>query len=74
MLIIRNQDEPGMVGVVGATLGDAGINISNMHIGESGDGLEALMVVCTGAPVPPSVQDALRSNVHVRFVRAITLA
>ena len=73
MLIIRNQDEPGMVGVVGATLGDAGINISNMHIGESGDGLEALMVVCTGSSVPSPVQDALRANVHVRFVRAITV-
>ena len=72
MLIIRNQDQPGMVGVVGATLGDAGINISNMHIGESGDGVEALMVVCTGAPVPATVQDALRANENVRFVRAIT--
>jgi D-3-phosphoglycerate dehydrogenase len=73
MLVIRNQDEPGMVGLVGATLGDAGVNISNMHIGESGDGREALMVVCTGGPVPASVQDALRGHVNVRFVRAITV-
>lgn len=73
MLIIRNQDEPGMVGLVGATLGDAGINISNMHIGESGDGKEALMVVCTGRPVPGGVQDALRGSGNVRFVRAITV-
>lgn len=73
MLIIRNRDEPGMVGSVGAILGDAGINISNMHIGESGDGLEALMVVCTGSAAGPGVQDALRSHPNVRFVRAITV-
>jgi len=73
MLVIRNQDEPGMVGLVGALLGDAGINISNMHIGESGDGREALMVVCTGGPVSPAVQDALRASENVRFVRAITV-
>ena len=30
------------------------------------------MVVCTGAPVPATVQDALRANENVRFVRAIT--
>ena len=73
MVIVRNHDEPGMVGVVGATLGDAGVNISNMHIGESGDGVEALMVVCTDGPVSAQVQDALRGNDHVRFVRAITV-
>ena len=74
MVLVRNQDEPGMVGVVGATLGDAGVNISNMHIGESGDGVEALMVVCTSEAVSPAVQDALRSHDHVHFVRAITLS
>ncbi|GJM39076.1 MAG: D-3-phosphoglycerate dehydrogenase [Acidimicrobiales bacterium] len=73
MVIVRNLDERGMVGVVGATLGDAGMNISNMHIGESGDGVEALMVVCTDGAVPPTVQDALRNHEHVRFVRAITV-
>jgi D-3-phosphoglycerate dehydrogenase / 2-oxoglutarate reductase len=73
MVIIRNLDMPGMVGAVGAMLGDAGINISNMHIGESGDGVEALMVVATSGPVSPAVQDALRAHEHVRFVRAITI-
>ncbi len=73
MVVIRNLDMPGMVGVVGAMLGDAGINISNMHIGESGDGVEALMVVATSGPVSPAVQDALRAHEHVRFVRAITI-
>ena len=45
-----------------------------MHIGESGDGVEALMVVCTDAPVSLSVQDTLRAHEHVRFVRAIAVS
>jgi D-3-phosphoglycerate dehydrogenase len=74
MLIVRNRNRPGMVGLVGATMGDAGINISNMHIGESGDGREALMVVCVGSPVPAAVQDTLKAHENVRFVRAITIS
>ncbi len=71
MLVLRNRDTPGMVGVVGNSLGDAGINISNMHIGERGDGLDALMVVGTADPVPPAVQEVLRAHEHVSDVRAI---
>jgi D-3-phosphoglycerate dehydrogenase len=73
MMIVNNLDMPGMVGMVGSMLGDAGINIANMHIGESGDGVDALMVVATSVPVPGAVQDALRAHDHVHFVRAITV-
>jgi D-3-phosphoglycerate dehydrogenase len=82
MVVLRNLDMPGMVGVVGAMLGDAGINIANMHIGEigeigeigqAGDSEEALMVVATSDPVSAAVQDGLRAHEHVRFVRAITI-
>jgi len=73
MLVVRNDDTPGMVGVVGAALGDAGVNISNMHIGETDEGVAALMVVATAVPVPQSVQDALRNHPHIQAVRAIGL-
>lgn len=73
MVIVRNLDMPGMVGQVGMMLGDAGLNIKNMHIGESGDGVEALMVVATSAPVSVVVLDGLRAHENVRFVKAITL-
>ncbi len=73
LLVIRNRDTPGMVGVVGAMLGDAGINIKNMHIGESADGVAALMVVATDDVVPESVEIALRANPKIGFVRAIHL-
>jgi D-3-phosphoglycerate dehydrogenase len=33
LLFVRNDDRPGMVGVVGTVLGDAGINIGQMALG-----------------------------------------
>lgn len=73
MLVVRNDDTPGMVGIVGSALGDSGVNISNMHIGETTDGVAALMVVATDGPTPVRVQDALRAHPHVTSVRAIDL-
>ena len=35
MLVVRNDDRPGMIGVVGTVLGDAGISISSMAVGPS---------------------------------------
>ncbi|MDX1450902.1 MAG: ACT domain-containing protein, partial [Acidimicrobiia bacterium] len=34
-LIVRNDDVPGVIGRVATYLGDAGVNISNMVVGES---------------------------------------
>ena len=33
MLVVRNDDTPGMIGTVGTILGDAGINIDDMDVG-----------------------------------------
>lgn len=38
VLLMRNEDRPGMVGAVGSTLGAAGINIVNFALGAAGDG------------------------------------
>ena len=73
MLIVRNQDVPGMVGIVGTEVGEAGVNISNMYIGEDDDGVAAMMVISTDGLVPNNVQDTLRSVEGVREVRALRL-
>ncbi|MEM9518006.1 MAG: phosphoglycerate dehydrogenase [Actinomycetota bacterium] len=73
MLIVRNADVPGMVGIVGTEVGDAGVNISNMYIGEDDDGVAAMMVISTDGLVPNNVQATLRSVDGVQEVRAIRL-
>jgi len=45
MLVVRNDDRPGMIGVVGTVLGEAGISISSMAVGPSRKDRTALMVL-----------------------------
>ena len=42
MLVVHNDDRPGMIGTVGTVLGEAGINISDMDVGRGPDGDAAL--------------------------------
>jgi D-3-phosphoglycerate dehydrogenase len=63
MLTVRNDDRPGMVGVVGTVLGDAGLSILSMAVGQTdGAATTALMVLTTDRPVPPEVIEHLRRH------------
>ncbi|MEC8985220.1 MAG: ACT domain-containing protein, partial [Actinomycetota bacterium] len=59
MIILRNDDRPGVIGKVGTTLGEAKINIVDMNVGRSIDGLGALMVISTHDPVPNVIAELL---------------
>jgi D-3-phosphoglycerate dehydrogenase len=59
MLVVRNDDVPGMISAVTGVLGAAGVNIDDMHLGRSADGAAALMVLATRQPVPEDVQAAI---------------
>ena len=73
MLVVRNDDRPGIIGTVGTILGDAEVNIDDMVVGKSPSGEAALMVLSTSTPVPPDVVDALRAERGVVDAKAIEL-
>jgi D-3-phosphoglycerate dehydrogenase len=62
MLVVRNDDRPGMIAFVAGVLSDAGINIDDMHLGRSSQGRAALQVLATDVVVPPDTQQALRAG------------
>ena len=74
MLVVRNNDQPGMIGFVGTTLGQAGVNIDDMDVGRSVDGVPAVMVIATSQAVPTEVQHTIRSQPGIVSVSAIDLA
>ena len=51
MLYMTNEDTPGVVGAIGTTAGDQGINIANLHLGRSEAGGVAIALVEIDATV-----------------------
>lgn len=72
LLVVRNDDRPGMIGVVGLACGDAGVSISSMAVGQTAGGARtALMAVATDSPVPDGVIRVLRSTAGILEVHRI---
>ena len=61
LLIVRNDDRPGMIGIVGSALGNAGVSITNMAVGQTSGGGTALMLLSTDRPVPREVLKRVRT-------------
>jgi D-3-phosphoglycerate dehydrogenase len=72
MLVVRNNDTPGMVGVVGSALGNAGISISDMHLGKRGTEA-AMQVLALDRPATAEVLDELRSHPGITSVHFLEL-
>jgi D-3-phosphoglycerate dehydrogenase len=68
MVVVRNDDVPGMIGKVGAAVGEAGVNITDMVVGQNEAGVSALMVIATDEDVPDEVVAALAAKESVRSV------
>ena len=73
MLVVRNDDRPGMIGAVGSTLGRANINIADMALGRGPTGEHALMMLATDSAVPAEVVEDLRAQPGILDAKAIEL-
>jgi D-3-phosphoglycerate dehydrogenase len=72
LIIVHNDDRPGVIGRVGTILGDAGVNIADMDVGRSAKThAAALMVIATTEAVAPEVVDALRSAEGITSVAVV---
>jgi D-3-phosphoglycerate dehydrogenase / 2-oxoglutarate reductase len=71
MLVVRNDDRPGMIAFVAGVLADSGVNIDDMHLGRSDRGEAAVQVIATDVAVPPEVKDAIRAGDGVVSVHAL---
>ncbi|MDQ3877225.1 MAG: phosphoglycerate dehydrogenase, partial [Actinomycetota bacterium] len=73
MAFFRYEDRPGVVGVVGTLLGEAGVNIANMQVGRQIQGGEALMGLAVDSPIPQEILDRITSTAKLRDARLIVL-
>jgi D-3-phosphoglycerate dehydrogenase len=61
MVVIRNEDRPGVIAAVSSIIADAGVNISDLDVGLSPSGESAMMVLATNRPLMPEVEERLRA-------------
>jgi D-3-phosphoglycerate dehydrogenase len=73
LLLIRNQDVPGVIGRVGTLLGQHQINIANFALGRLQDSNEAMGIVNVDHKVSPEVLSELRAVQAVRQARVIEI-
>ncbi len=65
MLYTTNEDVPGIIGLLGVTMGKAGVNIANFTLGRSGEGKDAIALLYLDARIDPKVVETLEGHRHV---------
>ena len=70
MVLIVNKDKPGVIGMVGTTFGNLGINIADMTISRKGE--KALMLLKVDSEPTAEALETLRVD-PVLVVKAISL-
>ncbi|MCH7485750.1 MAG: phosphoglycerate dehydrogenase [Proteobacteria bacterium] len=72
MLFITNQDKPGLIGNLGTTLGDAGINIATFNLGRSEPGGDAIALIQVDLMPDQALLDRIQALPHVDRVKAMS--
>ncbi|MSP60509.1 MAG: phosphoglycerate dehydrogenase [Myxococcales bacterium] len=73
VLILVNQDRPGVIGAVGTLLGGRGINVSRMQVGLDRTAGEALQIWNVDGAIDPATLDAVRKLANVRSASVVEL-
>ena len=71
VLVLRNEDRPGVIGNLGKTLGSHGINIASMQIGRDRPGGEALSFIQIDSEPGDDVIEALGKLPHIKTVTRV---
>jgi D-3-phosphoglycerate dehydrogenase len=71
MLVICNNDQPGVIGEVGTILGRHAVNIANFALGRQGTRAVGVVNIDESAPLPERVLDEIRRVPAIRSARVV---
>jgi D-3-phosphoglycerate dehydrogenase len=74
LAFLRYADRPGVVGVAGRILGDAGVNIGGMQVSRDEAGGHALIALTVDSAIPQDVLSQIGQEVGATSVRAVDIA
>lgn len=66
MLYISNRDVPGIIGFLGTTLGEAGVNIATFHLGRAEEGGDAIALIEVDGDMNGGVLDSIKTHDGIR--------
>jgi D-3-phosphoglycerate dehydrogenase len=70
MLYTTNEDVPGIIGLLGMTMGKNGVNIANFTLGRSGVGQDAIAILYLDQAIDPKVMETLEGTGMFQQVKA----
>ena len=73
MLVVSNQDKPGVIGALCTTLGAFGINIAAMSLGRENPGGEAVVILNLDSEVHDDVMDQIRALDYICDAKLVNL-
>jgi D-3-phosphoglycerate dehydrogenase len=73
LLVIENEDLPGMVGAIGTLLAKDKVNIADMSLSRLAPGGIAYMLVRVDTEPGPAARDEIKGNPLVRFAKFVQL-
>jgi D-3-phosphoglycerate dehydrogenase / 2-oxoglutarate reductase len=73
MLVVSNDDQPGVIGNLGTTLGNNDVNIARLHLSRNPEATQALVILNTDSAVSEDVLDKLRKLPHVISIKPIKM-
>jgi D-3-phosphoglycerate dehydrogenase len=73
MILVYNYDKPGVIGNIGTTLGNSGINIARLHLGREKIEGKALVVLSTDSRITNEALKELRELPHVISITRIEM-
>ncbi len=73
LLYLMNEDKPGVIGQIGITIGEAGLNISRMHVGQEPAKKVNIILLCVDQPVPESLLRKLEKLPAIKMVKTLEL-
>ncbi len=71
MLYTTNEDVPGIIGLLGMTMGKNNVNIANFTLGRSGVGQNAIAILYLDQPIDPKVIATLEGTGMFQQVKAL---
>ncbi len=71
MLYTTNDDVPGIIGLLGMTMGKNNVNIANFTLGRSGVGQDAIAILYLDQAIDPKVLQTLESTGMFSQVKAL---